>query len=222
MNVNLPQEFSARLREERKRLGMSQTTFAKAVGIHLNSQSRYEKGERAPDTAYLGAIAKLGVDMSFLLTGDRGNDSQLEIESARAKSHALVHVLSQIQGFLGFWPAPMSYEFEKAMQDVYEAHQKQWEDPMALDRADVKLLNMLQRSPSTLPTVQELAEILWGLELVEKKLGVKLAPSVRANSFHKACQETKLSGRALRREEIERIVRTEACLIASSNGDDYS
>lgn len=56
-----------RLREERKRLSLSQTDFAKAVGVHLNTQSRYEKGEREPDTAYLEAIGKAGVDVGYVM-----------------------------------------------------------------------------------------------------------------------------------------------------------
>jgi len=59
--------FGNRLREERKRLGLSQTEFAKAVGVHLNTQSRYEKGEREPDTAYLSALAGIGVDVGYIM-----------------------------------------------------------------------------------------------------------------------------------------------------------
>lgn len=59
--------FGDRLREERKRLGLSQTEFAKAAGVHLNTQSRYEKGEREPDTAYLSALAGIGVDVGYIV-----------------------------------------------------------------------------------------------------------------------------------------------------------
>lgn len=62
----------ARLREERKRLGMSQTKFAAAIGVHPNTQSRYEKDERSPDTAYLRAVANAGVDVAYVLTGTNG------------------------------------------------------------------------------------------------------------------------------------------------------
>lgn len=61
-----------RLREERKRLGLSQTEFAKAVGVHLNTQSRYEKGEREPDTAYLDAIRRAGVDVPYVIGPNAG------------------------------------------------------------------------------------------------------------------------------------------------------
>lgn len=59
--------FCDRLREERKRLGLTQTEFAKAVGIHLNTQSRYEKGKTEPDNSYLDAIGGIGVDVAYVM-----------------------------------------------------------------------------------------------------------------------------------------------------------
>jgi transcriptional regulator with XRE-family HTH domain len=58
-----------RLREERKRLGLSQTDFARLAGVHLNTQSRYEKGEREPDSSYLETLGKKGVDVNYVLFG---------------------------------------------------------------------------------------------------------------------------------------------------------
>jgi len=58
-----------RLREERKRLGLSQTALAKVAGVHLNTQSRYEKGHTEPDSAYLEAIGRAGVDVLYVLSG---------------------------------------------------------------------------------------------------------------------------------------------------------
>lgn len=63
--------FGTRLKEERKRLGMSQTEFAAAVGVHLNTQSRYEKGDRTPDATYLDAIKSVGVDLGYVLSGTK-------------------------------------------------------------------------------------------------------------------------------------------------------
>jgi transcriptional regulator with XRE-family HTH domain len=70
--------FSERLRQERKRLGLSQTDFAKALGVHLNTQSRYEKGHTEPDTAYLEALSQVGVDAVYVLTGMPRGFSQEE------------------------------------------------------------------------------------------------------------------------------------------------
>ncbi|CAI8944476.1 hypothetical protein EMIT0P2_50255 [Pseudomonas sp. IT-P2] len=60
-----------RLREERTRLGLNQDAFAQRGGITRNTQGSYEKGERNPDSAYLTAVAKAGVDVLYVLTGGR-------------------------------------------------------------------------------------------------------------------------------------------------------
>lgn len=58
-----------RLKEERERLGFSQTEFAAVAGASKNSQYNYEKGERCPDAAYLAAVAEKGVDILYVVTG---------------------------------------------------------------------------------------------------------------------------------------------------------
>lgn len=64
-------EISARLKEEREALGLSQQALADACGISARSQRNYESGERLPDAAYLAAIAALGADVLYVLTGQR-------------------------------------------------------------------------------------------------------------------------------------------------------
>ena len=58
-----------RLKEERERLGFSQTAFAAVAGASKNSQYNYEKGDRSPDAAYLAAVAEKGVDILYVVTG---------------------------------------------------------------------------------------------------------------------------------------------------------
>ncbi|WP_019411222.1 helix-turn-helix domain-containing protein [Pseudomonas psychrophila] len=58
-----------RLKEERERLGLNQTELAAVAGASKNSQYNYEKGERAPDAAYLAAVAEKGVDILYVVTG---------------------------------------------------------------------------------------------------------------------------------------------------------
>lgn len=60
-----------RLREERERLGFNQTDLATLGGASKNSQYNYEKGDRHPDTAYLAAVAEHGVDVLYVITGQR-------------------------------------------------------------------------------------------------------------------------------------------------------
>lgn len=73
-----------RLVSERTRLKLSQADFARAAGVHKRSQINYEKGLRCPDTAYLQAIERLGVDLLYLLTGKQilpANDFEAELRA---------------------------------------------------------------------------------------------------------------------------------------------
>lgn len=60
-----------RLREERERLGLTQSQMGELAGVTKKSQINYEKGERHPDSVYLAAIAAAGADVLYILTGQR-------------------------------------------------------------------------------------------------------------------------------------------------------
>ncbi|BEV15809.1 helix-turn-helix domain-containing protein [Herbaspirillum sp. DW155] len=61
-----------RLKEERKRLGMTQAVFAQMGGIGLSALKLYEGDEREPGALFLAAIAKHGADVQYIVTGVRG------------------------------------------------------------------------------------------------------------------------------------------------------
>ena len=73
--------FFDRLKEERKRLGLNQDDFAALGGVKKGAQFNYENGSRAPDSDYLTAVAAAGVDVFYLLTGERAADSLTVDES---------------------------------------------------------------------------------------------------------------------------------------------
>lgn len=58
-----------RLRDERKRMGLSQSGMGERAGVTKMSQINYEKDARAPDATYLAAIAAAGADIQYILTG---------------------------------------------------------------------------------------------------------------------------------------------------------
>lgn len=64
-------KIGERLKEERVRLGFNQTDFAALAGVAKTSQFNYEKDERSPDAAYLAAVAAAGVDVLYVLLGQR-------------------------------------------------------------------------------------------------------------------------------------------------------
>ncbi|WP_232338784.1 helix-turn-helix domain-containing protein [Burkholderia cenocepacia] len=64
-------QVGSRLREERLRIGLSQDEFAAVGGITRRSQSAYESDERSPDASYLLGVRAIGVDIYYVLTGER-------------------------------------------------------------------------------------------------------------------------------------------------------
>lgn len=69
-----------RLREERERLGFTQPAFGTIGGVQKLAQLKYEKGERFPGADYLAAVAKLGADVQYIVTGVRGAAALTEEE----------------------------------------------------------------------------------------------------------------------------------------------
>lgn len=63
--------IGARLKEERERMGMTQEKFSSACGVRRRAQSTYETGDRSPDSLYLAAASRIGVDVGYVLTGQR-------------------------------------------------------------------------------------------------------------------------------------------------------
>lgn len=62
-----------RLREERERLGMSQLEFAAIVEVTRKTLFGYESGVRAPDAGALARWSKRGLDVLYVVTGERSN-----------------------------------------------------------------------------------------------------------------------------------------------------
>lgn len=71
--------FSRRLREARTELRYDQMRFAQLGGVKKNSQINYEAGRTAPPVDYLLRLAEHGVDIGYVLTGQR-TDGSLSLE----------------------------------------------------------------------------------------------------------------------------------------------
>jgi transcriptional regulator with XRE-family HTH domain len=72
--------FGARLAEERQRLGHKQAQFAALVGSDPPKQSLYENDHRQLRADYLARIAAAGVDVLYVLTGQRQEGEWLDEE----------------------------------------------------------------------------------------------------------------------------------------------
>jgi len=71
-------EMGARLRQERKRLGLSQKELGQLGGVAANAQGKYESGERVPKADYLAALASIGVDVLYVLTDKRSTGLEVD------------------------------------------------------------------------------------------------------------------------------------------------
>ena len=74
-----------RLKEERSRLGLSQTDLGAAGSVGKTTQINYEKGTGTPDAKYLAAVEALGVDVLYVVTGERKPITTDSISSDAAK-----------------------------------------------------------------------------------------------------------------------------------------
>jgi transcriptional regulator with XRE-family HTH domain len=81
--------FFFRLREERDRIGKSQAEFASLGGVQRRAQINYEAGERFPDVAYLAALAAHGVDVRYVITGERDRAGARELSADEERVLAL-------------------------------------------------------------------------------------------------------------------------------------
>jgi transcriptional regulator with XRE-family HTH domain len=94
-------DIAYRLRSERQRLEISQTALAQKAGVSRATQVNYESGKRLPDTPYLLAVSALGVDVFYLLTGQRREDDLQRLAAAgyladRAGEELLLGALANI------------------------------------------------------------------------------------------------------------------------------
>lgn len=63
--------FCERLLEERQRLGLRQADLAEKAGVARTTYVHYESGDRAATVPFLLGLIAAGVDVLYLLTGQR-------------------------------------------------------------------------------------------------------------------------------------------------------
>ncbi|HDR1538122.1 TPA: helix-turn-helix transcriptional regulator, partial [Pasteurella multocida] len=62
-----------RLKNEREKLKLTQEQLGAIGGVKRLAQANYESGKRIPDARYLAEIAKVGMDIMYVLFGERAN-----------------------------------------------------------------------------------------------------------------------------------------------------
>lgn len=80
-----------RLKEERKRLGLTQEAMAAACGVAKRTQILFEQDAHLPGGAYFVESDKLGVDVTYLLVGRRERMSEADAELLQIWREATPH-----------------------------------------------------------------------------------------------------------------------------------
>ncbi len=72
-----------RLRVERERLKLTQPAFAEMAGAKKRTLIDWEKGVSSPTAVQLASLAEVGVDVLFVLTGQRSQPVEPALELPR-------------------------------------------------------------------------------------------------------------------------------------------
>ncbi len=99
-----------RLRQERKRLKLTQSALGAIGGVEANAQGHYESGQRLPRADYLFKIAAAGVDITRVVTGVEASacvelpsfstmqtHEESESEADLDSSESMVKIISQLR-----------------------------------------------------------------------------------------------------------------------------
>lgn len=133
-----------RLLEERRRLGLSQEALGAAGGVAKGAQINYEKDARAPDTDYLQGVAAAGVDICYVITGQR----RLPVAGSEREMAMLIQAINEVVH--GTRPSPVDDEaatatllqVRDAYQGVYDLAAKKGATPgRSLSAAELRLLS---------------------------------------------------------------------------------
>lgn len=163
-------DFGARIREERLSLRLTQEAFARQLGVHRKTQGNYESGAREPDAAYLAAASKAGVDIGYVLTGERASGTH----------RALVHLVGVI--FDALCLTPYEKEFDRVCQLAYEENLALWRGEGIKEEADRAAEAIIRKSPLFLEE-SVLTDLVERLEFVLESKAIKLTPAAKARSI---------------------------------------
>jgi transcriptional regulator with XRE-family HTH domain len=86
--------ISDRLKQEREKLGFSQSSAGELVGVTKQTFIQWEKGKSYPDAHQITLLLENGFDVSYILTGN------LPIEPLEYVMEPMVNRLSAHQGYM--------------------------------------------------------------------------------------------------------------------------
>lgn len=71
------QDFAGRIKAERERIGLRSSELALKIDVARSHQSLVESGKRKPSVYYLFQLSLLGMDINYIITGQRHSISPI-------------------------------------------------------------------------------------------------------------------------------------------------
>lgn len=90
--MNFSSQSGLRIKEERKRLGLSQEMAGKACGVSREMWGKYERGQAVMGTKVLEMFSEIGADAGYVLSGKRASQVHRAEEQPAHVLHDLVMV----------------------------------------------------------------------------------------------------------------------------------
>lgn len=115
-------ELGERLREVRNSLGISASKMAAIWGLERKTWERYEHGDGAPKANVLVDLVAMGVDSTWLLTGEgemegaRRRTVVVEATTARVTAYNVAYLLAEESPFIDLAPE----DFAETFRDLFD------------------------------------------------------------------------------------------------------
>jgi len=146
-----------RLRQVRQDMHLSQAEFGKLGGVLKQAQLKYEKGDRTPDAAYFEALGKAGVDVRYVVTGQRITPAEMELERRLSHVRAASEATVSISGLTKQQQAQvMDVVFQARMSSLPEDEAKLLDDYRKADETGraIILASAAAAAAATVPNAQ--------------------------------------------------------------------
>ncbi len=92
MDAKSSASISARFKEERERLGLTQQEIAAAGNVGHRTVQGWESGSFAPKAEFLAHAATIGVDVTYIITGRRSAPISTQSAPAPASDADAIHI----------------------------------------------------------------------------------------------------------------------------------
>lgn len=87
--------FANRLKEERKKLGLTQAQAAEKCGVSMRMWGDYERGKYFPRNENLIGIEKIGIDVHYVMHGSRSVTAAMPSENLSAAEKELLSLFRE-------------------------------------------------------------------------------------------------------------------------------